>query len=86
MVLMLDAWRKILCVLFLSFVEWSGQEVIDKYLKPINMEHLAKVFVENHINGHVLIGLEVGQSLTASHTMTHTHTYCTVLILQVVIV
>lgn len=43
--------------------EWSEQEVIDKYLKPINMEHMAKVFLANKINGHVLVGLEVGLSL-----------------------
>ena len=33
--------------------------MVEKYLKPVNMEHLAKMFVENRINGHVLIGLEV---------------------------
>lgn len=43
------------------FSEWSEQEVVDKYLKPIDMEHLAKVFVENKINGVVLLGLEVMQ-------------------------
>lgn len=44
---------------YLSCAEWSEQEVVDKYLKPINMEHLAKTFIENKINGTVLIGLEV---------------------------
>ena len=33
--------------------------MIEKYLKPINMEHLAKVFVENKISGAVLMSLEV---------------------------
>ena len=32
---------------------------MDKFLKPINMEHLAKSFVENKVTGTVLIGLEV---------------------------
>ena len=39
--------------------EWTHQEVIDKYLKPINMEHLAKAFLENNISGAVLLALEV---------------------------
>ena len=42
-----------------SCSDWSSQEVVDKYLKPIDMEHLAKVFVENKITGAVLMGLEV---------------------------
>lgn len=50
-----------LAVFFFLFSEWSEQEVVDKYLKPIDMEHLAKVFVENKINGVVLLGLEVMQ-------------------------
>ncbi len=33
--------------------------MVDKYLKPINMEHLAKTFIENKINGAVLLALEV---------------------------
>jgi len=33
--------------------------VVEKYLKPINMEYLAKVFEENKITGHVLMSLEV---------------------------
>ena len=40
-------------------VDWSEQDVVDKYLKPINMDYLAKVFVENRITGHVLMNLEV---------------------------
>ena len=39
--------------------EWSTQDVIDKYLIPINMEHMAKAFQENNINGAVLLALEV---------------------------
>ena len=39
--------------------EWSTQNVIDKYLIPINMEHMAKAFQENNINGAVLLALEV---------------------------
>lgn len=42
------------------FAEWSEQEVVEKYLKPINMESLAKPFIENKVTGHVLISLEVG--------------------------
>ena len=34
--------------------------MVDKYLKPIGMEHLAKAFVENKITGSVLLNLEVG--------------------------
>ncbi len=43
-----------------SFPEWSEQDVVEKYLKPINMEHLAKPFMENRINGAVLLALEEG--------------------------
>ena len=32
---------------------------MEKYLRPINMEHLAKPFTENRINGAVLMALEV---------------------------
>lgn len=32
---------------------------MEKYLRPINMEHLAKEFTENRINGAVLMALEV---------------------------
>ena len=39
--------------------EWSENEVVEKYLRPINMEHLAKLFTENRINGAVLMALEV---------------------------
>ena len=33
--------------------------MVEKYLRPISMEHLAKVFTENRINGAVLMALEV---------------------------
>ena len=33
--------------------------MVEKYLRPINMEHLAKPFMENRINGAVLMALEV---------------------------
>ena len=39
--------------------EWSEHDVVEKYLRPINMEHLAKLFTENRINGAVLMALEV---------------------------
>lgn len=52
-------WINILLNSVCVFTEWSEQEVVDKYLKPIDMDHLAKVFVENKINGAVLLGLEV---------------------------
>ena len=42
-----------------SIAEWSTQDVVEKYLKPINMEHMAKAFLENNINGAVLLALEV---------------------------
>ena len=33
--------------------------MVDKYLKPIGMESLTKVFIENKITGAVLLVLEV---------------------------
>ena len=33
--------------------------MVEKYLRPVNMEHLAKPFTENRINGAVLMALEV---------------------------
>jgi len=42
----------------LQVQEWSENDVVEKYLKPINMEHLAKLFTENRINGAVLLALE----------------------------
>jgi hypothetical protein len=38
--------------------EWSEHDVVEKYLRPLNMEHLAKPFTENKINGAVLMALE----------------------------
>ena len=40
-------------------VEWSTKDVVDEYLKPISMEHMANVFLENNITGAVLLVLEV---------------------------
>lgn len=37
--------------------------MVDKFLKPIDMEHLAKSFVENKVTGIVLLGLEVCTSI-----------------------
>lgn len=42
-----------------SLAEWSEHDVVEKYLRPLNMEHLAKPFTENRINGAVLMALEV---------------------------
>lgn len=39
--------------------EWSANDVVEKYLKPTGFEHLAKTFIEQHINGAVLLALEV---------------------------
>ncbi len=39
--------------------EWNESDVVEKYLKPTGFEHLAKVFAEQHINGAVLLALEV---------------------------
>lgn len=47
-----------MCVL-----DWSEQDVIEKYLKPIGMDYLAKVFTENKITGHVLMSLEASLTL-----------------------
>ena len=35
---------------------------MERYLKPINMEHMAKAFHENNINGAVLLALEVNET------------------------
>ncbi len=44
--------------------EWSETDVIEKYLKPTNFEHLAKAFGEQHISGAVLLVLEVSRRMT----------------------
>ena len=49
----------IVSLFFSIFLEWTNQDVVEKYLKPINMEHMAKAFMENNINGAVLLALEV---------------------------
>ena len=53
--------------------------MVEKYLKPINMEHLAKIFVESKITGTVLMSLEVsgltGLVSTYSGASTGCHGY-----------
>ncbi len=39
--------------------EWSENDVVEKYLKPTGFEHMAEIFVKQHINGAVLLALEV---------------------------
>ena len=46
-----------------TLTEWSEHDVVEKYLKPIKMDHFAKLFTENHINGAVLLALEVGYEM-----------------------
>ena len=46
--------------------EWSTQDVVDKFLQPINMEHMAKDFLANNINGAALIALEVSHNINVS--------------------
>ncbi len=45
--------------------EWSEEEVVEKYLKPTGFEYLAKIFVEQHITGAVLLVLTVSESSTS---------------------
>ena len=42
---------------FLVSLEWSENDVVERYLKPIGMEFMAKAFVENKITGPVLMAL-----------------------------
>ena len=44
-------------------IEWSEQEVIEKYLKPTGFEYLSKVFTEQHVTGAVLLVLEVSTNM-----------------------
>ena len=37
--------------------EWSETDVVERFLKPIGMEFMAKAFIENKINGAVLMCL-----------------------------
>ena len=38
-------------------LEWSPEDVVEKFLKPLAMENMAKPFIENQINGAVLLAL-----------------------------
>ena len=38
-------------------LEWSENDVVERYLKPIGMEFMAKPFIENKISGPVLMAL-----------------------------
>ncbi len=38
-------------------IEWSEADVIERFLRPIGMEFMAKAFIENKINGAVLMCL-----------------------------
>ena len=42
---------------FFPFPEWTVDEVVDKYLVPIDMEFMAKAFRENHITGAALLSM-----------------------------
>lgn len=37
--------------------EWSEADVVERYLRPIGMEFMAKAFIENKINGSVLMSI-----------------------------
>lgn len=39
------------------FSEWAESDVVEKFLKPIGMEFMAKPFIESKINGPVLMAL-----------------------------
>lgn len=41
----------------LSTTEWAEADVVERFLKPIGMEFLAKAFMENKISGAVLMAL-----------------------------
>ena len=41
------------------FIEWSEEEVIDKYLKPAGFGYLSNTFKEQHVTGAVLLALSV---------------------------
>ena len=41
----------------LYITEWAETDVVERFLKPIGMEFLAKAFIENKINGAVLMAL-----------------------------
>ena len=39
-------------------IDWTPEEVVEKFLKPCGMEYLDKSFIQSHINGGVLIALQ----------------------------
>lgn len=39
-------------------LDWNEEQVVEQFLKPCQMEHLAKAFIDSHITGNVLIALE----------------------------
>lgn len=48
----------ILMVLYcFLFEEWSEADVVERYLKPIGMDFMAKAFIENKISGSVLMSI-----------------------------
>ncbi|KAL5479820.1 hypothetical protein EMCRGX_G023406 [Ephydatia muelleri] len=40
-----------------TVIEWTVDEVVDKYLVPMDMEFMAKAFRENHITGAALLAM-----------------------------
>ena len=40
------------------YAEWSEHDTVERFLKPIYMEHFAKAFIEARITGQVLVALE----------------------------
>lgn len=51
------ASTQIHCCFSLYFAEWTEDDVIDKYLKPIGMDFMSKAFKESKITGPVLMAL-----------------------------
>ena len=43
--------------MYYYFIEWAESDVIERFLKPIGMEFMAKAFLENKICGPVLMCL-----------------------------
>ena len=54
-------------------LEWAEADVIERFLKPIGMEFMAKAFIDNKINGAVLMCLneshmkEMGCAVLGEH-------------------
>ena len=45
-------------VMSFPVLDWNEEQVVEQFLKPCQMEHLAKAFIDSHITGNVLIALE----------------------------